>query len=95
LSQSLAKVPPINTTMCIDGNSAPLSARYLNSQLIALWQNAHDCVRWASHHGGDGDSVNLSSEDYNRHKYQRALAQFHYMGVMQSRSVIKKDDVSP
>lgn len=80
--------------MCIDGNSAPLSVRYLNSQLTALWQNARDCVNWASHHGGESDSVNLSSEDYVRHKYQRALAQFHYMGAMQGRSQVKKDDVS-
>jgi hypothetical protein len=80
--------------MCIDGNSAPLSARYLNSQLTALWLNARDCVNWAAHQNGNNDSVNLSSEDYVRHKYQRALAQFHYMGAMQSRSQIKKDDVS-
>jgi hypothetical protein len=63
-------------------------------QLGALWQNAKDCVNWAHHHNGEGYAVNLSSEDYVRHKYQRALAQFHFMGAQQSRVAIQRDDVS-
>jgi hypothetical protein len=79
--------------MCIDGNSAPLSVRYLNSQLSALWQNAKQCVKYAQHHNGEAHSVNLSSEDYVKHKYQRALAQFHYAGSQQSRSQVKYEDL--
>ncbi|KAF9491896.1 hypothetical protein BDN71DRAFT_1433611 [Pleurotus eryngii] len=37
---SLFQSPPI----CINDNSAALSAHYLSSQLSALWKNADDCV---------------------------------------------------
>jgi hypothetical protein len=32
--------------------------------------------------------------DYVRHKYQRALAQFHYAGTQQSRVAVQHEDVS-
>lgn len=61
--------------MCHDGNSAPLSVRYLNSQLSALWANADQCVKEATNTATD-----VKSSQYDRSKYTRALAQFHYFG---------------
>lgn len=61
--------------MCHDGNSAPLSVRYLNSQLSALWENALECVKSTKENSWD-----VRSEKYEKSKYTRALAQFHYYG---------------
>ena len=61
--------------MCIGGNNAPLSARYLSSQLSTLWRNAVQCVDEA--HGGELD---VTSEEYEHSKAGRALAQYHYFG---------------
>ncbi|KAF7328255.1 hypothetical protein MVEN_02565400 [Mycena venus] len=60
--------------MCNDGNSAPQSIRYLNAQLAALWENADDCAKQA------GKNPNFKSEHWEKGKYTRALAQYHYLG---------------
>ncbi|KAJ7263473.1 hypothetical protein C8J57DRAFT_1629561 [Mycena rebaudengoi] len=60
--------------MCNDGNSAPQSIRYLNAQLAALWENADDCAKQA------GNNPNFKSEHWEKGKYTRALAQYHYLG---------------
>ncbi|KAJ7246223.1 hypothetical protein C8J57DRAFT_1678479 [Mycena rebaudengoi] len=60
--------------MCNDGNSAPQSIRYLNAQLAALWENADDCAKQ------EGKSPNFKSEHWEKGKYTRALAQYHYLG---------------
>ena len=57
--------------MCIDGNSAPLSEYYIKSQFAALWQNASNCAKSMTGH---------TWADYEKSKYTRALAQFHYYG---------------
>ncbi|KAK7694302.1 hypothetical protein QCA50_001484 [Cerrena zonata] len=58
--------------MCFEGNSAPLSDRYLNAQLSALWQNAVDCYK-------QDNSPVLDPPANENSKYTRALAQFHYV----------------
>ena len=55
--------------MCRDGNSATLCARYLNGQLLTLWENAVECLE----HGGLAD---FKSEDYEKSAFTRALAQY-------------------
>jgi hypothetical protein len=55
--------------MCFDGsNSAAHSVRYLNAQLLALWQNASECVKRHGQRLQPGPA----------HKYAFALAEFHY-----------------
>ena len=61
--------------MCHDGNSAPLSARYLNSQLTTLWQNAVQCVQESGDNGLD-----VVSHEYDKNKFTHALAQYQYFG---------------
>ena len=73
--------------MCIDGNSAPLSVRYLNSQLSALWENANQCMKEASN-----TSTDVKSSQYEKSKYTRALAQFHYFGRKASKIVTSSAD---
>ncbi|KAJ6464084.1 hypothetical protein C8R45DRAFT_1220160 [Mycena sanguinolenta] len=75
--------------MCLHDNSAPLSVRYLNSQLSAMWQNAVECVR----HGGKPTAVNLRSSDYQKHQYTRSLAEFHFAGLTPSKSSIAIRDL--
>jgi hypothetical protein len=75
--------------MCLDGNFAPASVRYLNSQLSALWQNAVAC---ASHFGTKA-SVDLSSSAYIKSRYTRSLAQWHYAGEQPVRGPIRKEDL--
>lgn len=59
--------------MCFEGNSAPLSATYLASQLVALHKNAAECA--ADH----SDGINFASTEYAKSKYTRALAQYHHL----------------
>jgi hypothetical protein len=63
--------------MCLNDNSAPLSVRYHNAQLSAMWENAVECVG----HEGKKLTVDLSSSDYKKHQYARSLAQFHFTGT--------------
>lgn len=65
--------------MCIDGNSASLSVRYLNAQLQALWQNAEECVRHSNWE-------KLKSPEYEKSKYTRALREFHLLPKRSSQS---------
>lgn len=58
--------------MCFEGNSAPLSNRYLNAQLFALWENAVDCYK-------QDLSPPLDPPVDSNSKQTRALAQFHYV----------------
>jgi len=58
--------------MCCDGNYAVPSIYYLNAQLKALWSNANECV--------NSTTADIKSSDYDKTKYFRALAQFHYFG---------------
>lgn len=62
------------STMCFQGNSAPLSASYINSQLAVLWKNAADCA--ADEVDGDADpspNANIKSA------YTRALYEYQYV----------------
>ena len=61
--------------MCLEGNSAPLSIRYLNAQLSSLWENARHCVK---HSGVELHDV--KSHEYEKSKYTRALAQYQFFG---------------
>lgn len=60
--------------MCNDGNSATQSVRYLNSQLAALFQNASECVQNCA------PILDFKSVDYDKTKYTRSLAEFHFVG---------------
>ncbi|KAJ6593574.1 hypothetical protein B0H19DRAFT_25714 [Mycena capillaripes] len=73
--------------MCPGDNSAKLSARYLNAQLSAMYENAAECV------GSEGKktSVDFRSDDYEMHKYTRSLAQFHFAGIKSPREPIGKE----
>ncbi|KAF7343262.1 hypothetical protein MVEN_01758100 [Mycena venus] len=73
--------------MCPGDNSATLSARYLNAQLSAMWQNAVECVG----HEGKKTTVDLRSTEYDKHKYTRSLAQFHFAGTRSPRGSILKE----
>ncbi|KAF7366869.1 hypothetical protein MSAN_00945600 [Mycena sanguinolenta] len=75
--------------MCLNDNSAPLSVRYLNSQLSAMWENAAECVR----HGGEQTKVDLRSSDYLKHQYTRSLAEFHFAGIPSAKGLIAVDDL--
>ncbi|KAJ7027386.1 hypothetical protein C8F04DRAFT_965258 [Mycena alexandri] len=75
--------------MCLNDNSATLSARYLNAQLSAMWENAVECVG----HQGKMTAVDLRSTEYNKHKYTRSLAQFHFAGNKMPRGSISKDNL--
>lgn len=73
--------------MCLDGNSAPASVRYLNAQLSASWKNAAECAA----HYRDQTTVDLSSDSYKKSQYMRSLAEFHYGGAYHTRGQIRKD----
>ncbi|KAJ3540782.1 hypothetical protein NM688_g6177 [Phlebia brevispora] len=73
--------------MCHDGNSAPLSVRYLNSQLTTLWQNAVQCTDESKN-----GTLDVASQEYEKSKYTRALAQFHYFGARAPTSVSSTGD---
>lgn len=73
--------------MCRDGNSASLSTRYLNGQLVNLWENATECIRECEH------TVSWSSEDYEQSSYTRALAQYHFFGKRPARAITSTDDL--
>ncbi|KAJ7731993.1 hypothetical protein B0H16DRAFT_1582407 [Mycena metata] len=73
--------------MCLHDNSATLSARYLNAQLSAMWANAVECVG----HEGKMATVELRSDEYEKHKYTRSLAQFHFAGNKTPRGSISKE----
>ncbi|KAJ6464047.1 hypothetical protein C8R45DRAFT_1220135 [Mycena sanguinolenta] len=75
--------------MCLHDNSAPLSVRYLNSQLSAMWQNAVECVRY----GSEQTAVDVRSSDYQKHQYTRSLAEFHFAGLAPSRGPIAIRDL--
>jgi hypothetical protein len=75
--------------MCLNDNSATLSVRYLNAQLTAMWQNAVECVG----HEGKKATVDLRSTDYDKHKYTRSLAQFHFAGNKPPRGSISKENL--
>ena len=70
------------------GNSAPLSARYLNSQLTTLWQNALQCAT-----EDPGSALDVSSREYENTKYTRALAQFQYFGPKAPSTVRTTEDL--
>ncbi|KAF7354146.1 hypothetical protein MVEN_01102100 [Mycena venus] len=73
--------------MCNDGNSAPQSIRYLNAQLAALWENADDCAKQA------GKNPNFKSEHWEKGKYTRALAQYHYLGKKTGSKITGEKDL--
>ncbi|KAF7366819.1 hypothetical protein MSAN_00940200 [Mycena sanguinolenta] len=75
--------------MCLNDNSAPLSVRYINSQLSAMWENAAECVR----HGGKQTKVDLRSGEYLKHQYTRSLAEFHFAGFPAPKGEIAVDDL--
>lgn len=75
--------------MCLNNNSATLSARYLNAQLSAMWQNAAECVG----HEGKMTTVDLRSTEYDQHKYTRSLAQFHFAGTRSPRGSLLKENL--
>ena len=60
--------------MCLDGNSAELSAHYINAQLKALWDNAKKCTDHASH-----NKLDYKSSAYEKSRNTRALREFHYL----------------
>ncbi|KAF8125900.1 hypothetical protein K438DRAFT_2001766 [Mycena galopus ATCC 62051] len=71
--------------MCLGDNSATLSARYLNAQLKAMWENAVEC---ANH--DIQPAVDFRSHEYQKHKYTRSLAEFYFAGEA-PRGLIAKD----
>ncbi|KAF8183019.1 hypothetical protein K438DRAFT_1975274 [Mycena galopus ATCC 62051] len=72
--------------MCLGDNSATLSARYINAQLTAMWENARECA------GHDIlPTVDLRSGEYQKHKYARSLAEFHFAGDAPARGSIAKE----
>ncbi|KAF7429005.1 hypothetical protein PC9H_008243 [Pleurotus ostreatus] len=75
--------------MCLNDNSATLSARYLSAQLSAMWQNAVECVE--TEH--ESAIIDLRSEEYDKHKYKRGLAQWHYGGRRVPKGGISKDSL--
>lgn len=74
--------------MCLEGNSASLSIRYLNAQLGSLWENAHQCA-----HDSGVDPNDVKSQDYDKSKYTRALAQYHFFGRKAPKTVRTTDDL--
>ena len=58
--------------MCLDGNSAALSVRYVKAQLQALWENAKECAEHATHY-------DYKSPEYESSRYIRALREYHYL----------------
>lgn len=75
--------------MCVDGNAAPASVRYLNAQLAASWQNAHECAA----HYHDHATVDLESASYKKSEYMRSLAEYYYAGEYAPRGPIRKDQL--
>lgn len=73
--------------MCHDGNSASLSVRYLNSQLTSLWENAVECTEEGGH------THDFASAHYEKSKYTRALAQYHFFGNRALKMVDSTDDL--
>ncbi|PSS11038.1 hypothetical protein PHLCEN_2v3334 [Hermanssonia centrifuga] len=74
--------------MCHDGNSASLSVRYLNAQLSALWENATECVKESG-----SNVLDVKSQEYEKSKYTRALAQFHYLGKKAPKTISSTEDL--
>lgn len=70
--------------MCIDGNSAALSVRYLNAQLQALWENADEC----SKHAGYTD---FKSAEYDKSRYTRAIREFHYLTKRSAKNLSEEE----
>ena len=68
--------------MCIDGNSATLSVRYLNAQLRALWDNAVECSTHATY-------TEFRSIEYDKSKFTRALREFHLLGRKTPKSITR------
>ena len=73
--------------MCLEGNTAPLSIQYFNAQLSTLWQTAYDCASNSTFSPHD-----LSSPEYEKTKYIRALAQFQFFGKETSTAISSTDD---
>ncbi|KAJ6457917.1 hypothetical protein C8R45DRAFT_560881 [Mycena sanguinolenta] len=76
--------------MCFDDNSAPLSVRYLNAQLSAMWRNAVEC---AGYKGTKTTTIDLRSSEYQKHKYTRSLAEFHFVGLAPTRGSIAVENL--
>ncbi|CAL1696314.1 unnamed protein product [Somion occarium] len=74
--------------MCLEGNSAPLSIRYLNAQLTSLWENAVQCSKDSSTNAYD-----VKSQAYEKSKYTRALGQFQYFGNKAPKVVRSTEDL--
>lgn len=74
--------------MCFQGNSATLSASYLNSQLSALWKNGFDCAAdEAAGHTDPSPDASIKS------KYTRALYEYQYIPEKLSKSNLTRDEV--
>ena len=71
--------------MCVDGNSAPLSVRYVSSQLEALYENAKECAPHAEHY-------DYKSAEYESSRYIRALREFHYL-TRRATTGLRNDDL--
>ncbi|EKM52094.1 uncharacterized protein PHACADRAFT_262561 [Phanerochaete carnosa HHB-10118-sp] len=71
--------------MCIDGNSGPLSIRYVTAQLEALWHNANDCAPHAAHY-------DYKSNEYEGSRYIRALREFHFL-TRRATTGLREDDL--
>ena len=78
---------PHAVTIAMHGNSAPLSARYLNSQLSTLWQNAFQCAN-----DKQSNALDVTSREYENSKNTRAWAQFQYFGPQAPKTVRSTDD---
>ncbi|KAF8183035.1 hypothetical protein K438DRAFT_1600129 [Mycena galopus ATCC 62051] len=74
--------------MCLGDNSATLSARYLNAQLTAMWENARECASYDIQ-----PHVDVRSVEYHKHKYTRSLAEFHFAGDAPARGLIPKENL--
>ncbi|KAK7694300.1 hypothetical protein QCA50_001482 [Cerrena zonata] len=73
--------------MCLEGNNAPLSIRYLNAQLSSLWENARHCAK-----DSGADARDIKSHEYEKSKYTRALAQYQFFGRKAPKAIRSTDD---
>ena len=58
--------------MCLDGNPASLSVRYMNAQIHSLWENAKECA-------SQGHYSDFKSTEYEKSRYTRALGEYHFL----------------
>lgn len=73
--------------MCLDGNSAELSANYISAQLKALWDNAKKCAKHTTH-----ARLDYKSSAYEKSRNTRALREFHYL-TRKSKAGLHEDDL--